>query len=85
MRARPGVAEGQDVASQQREAGPDQRASQSSAGEPREGDPGLSVTESDHSGRNIDVNGLSLKSYEWGVFTPESGSSCVHRVFAQSR
>ncbi|MGZ4279487.1 MAG: hypothetical protein ACXVVU_22795, partial [Solirubrobacteraceae bacterium] len=55
-------------------------ASQGSAGEPRDGDPGLSVTESDHSGRNIDVNGLSLKSYEWGVSTPETRSSSVHRV-----
>jgi hypothetical protein len=80
MRARPGVAERQDVASQQGEAGADQRASQSSAGEPREGDPGLSVTESDHSGRNIDLNGLSLKSYEWGVSTLESRTSSVHRI-----
>jgi hypothetical protein len=43
------------------------------------------VTESDHSGRNIDANGLSLKSYEWGVSTPESGSSRVHRISARFR
>ena len=85
MRARPGVAEGQDVAAQEREARADERASQSSAGEPREGDPGLSVTESDHSGRNIDPNGLSLKSYEWGVRTPESRLSRIHRVSARLR
>jgi len=43
------------------------------------------VTESDHSGRNIDVNGLSLKSYEWGVSTPETGSFRFHRISAPFR
>ena len=70
--ARPGVAEGQDVAAQQREAGADQRASHDRAGEPREGGPGPSVAESDHSGRNIDANGQSLKSQEWAVSAPEN-------------
>ena len=80
LRARPGVAEGQDVAAQQREAGADQRASHDRAGEPREGDPGPSGTESNHSGRNIDANGQSLKSQEWAVCAPESRSfACSSR------
>ena len=68
MRARPGVAEGQDVAAQQREAGADQCESHDRAGEPREGGPGPSGAKSNHSGRNIDAKGRSLKSQEWAKF-----------------